>query len=199
MEYDDSELRMPVGVEMRWLEDRAAIEDKDGALTHEMKHAVPGLYVGPATARMDVEELGVRLVISLLTKEERLAPSYRPRVMPTLNAYRVGDEPPAMAVREMALEFPDDDTAEVSLAGLRRVTHIMHEALTHGWRVLVHCREGISRSPFLVCAYYIAAGHASTMRDALTLLRKDRACAQPLDYFRRLLAKYETELYLRGI
>ncbi|KAF8187711.1 protein-tyrosine phosphatase-like protein [Pholiota molesta] len=63
-------------------------------------------------------------------------------------------------------------------------------ALRAGWNVLVHCQQGVSRSPAIVIAYLIRQ-HGMTFDAAYALVRRKRACVKPNSGFVRALQEYE--------
>lgn len=63
------------------------------------------------------------------------------------------------------------------------------EAIAGGGTVLVHCRQGKSRSATLVLAYLIAH-HNYSAKNALVFLRTRRRMVSPNPYFRKQLHEY---------
>jgi len=66
---------------------------------------------------------------------------------------------------------------------------LIHKALSNGEAVLVHCRCGVSRSVSLVCAYFIKY-QGMTHMEAIRLVQKRRACANPNKSFRHQLRSF---------
>ncbi|KAJ7266452.1 protein-tyrosine phosphatase-like protein [Mycena haematopus] len=66
----------------------------------------------------------------------------------------------------------------------------IERALKRGEGVLVHCQQGISRSPSIVIAYLIR-NHGMSYDAALAFVRRKRACAKPNSGFARALMEWE--------
>lgn len=69
----------------------------------------------------------------------------------------VGTEPipadnPASGIRQLRIPVPDVDYADL-LIHLPGACNFIHQAINAGGVVLVHCVQGISRSPTVVAAY----------------------------------------------
>ncbi|KAJ6608519.1 protein-tyrosine phosphatase-like protein [Mycena sp. CBHHK59/15] len=66
----------------------------------------------------------------------------------------------------------------------------IERALRRGESVLVHCQQGVSRSPSIVIAYLIR-NHAMSYDAALAYVRRKRACVKPNPGFARALVEWE--------
>ncbi|KAJ7915036.1 protein-tyrosine phosphatase-like protein [Mycena leptocephala] len=66
----------------------------------------------------------------------------------------------------------------------------IERALRRGEGVLVHCQQGVSRSPSIVIAYLIR-NHAMSYDAALAFVKRKRACAKPNPGFARALVEWE--------
>ncbi|KAJ7247047.1 protein-tyrosine phosphatase-like protein [Mycena rebaudengoi] len=66
----------------------------------------------------------------------------------------------------------------------------IERALRRGESVLVHCQQGVSRSPSIVIAYLIR-NHAMSYEAALSFVRRKRACIKPNPGFARALVEWE--------
>ncbi|KAJ7474978.1 protein-tyrosine phosphatase-like protein [Mycena latifolia] len=66
----------------------------------------------------------------------------------------------------------------------------IERALRRGEGVLVHCQQGVSRSPSIVIAYLIR-NHAMSYDAALAFVKRKRACAKPNPGFARALIEWE--------
>ncbi|KAF7378167.1 hypothetical protein MSAN_00241200 [Mycena sanguinolenta] len=66
----------------------------------------------------------------------------------------------------------------------------IERALKRGEGVLVHCQQGVSRSPSIVIAYLIR-NHGMSYDAALAFVRRKRACAKPNPGFARALMEWE--------
>lgn len=76
------------------------------------------------------------------------------------------------------------------------VADLIHEDLTAGRAVLVHCKMGVSRSSTLVCAYLIKY-HGKTHMEAIHFVQSKRPCVNPIKSFRLQLKAYEHEIRAR--
>ncbi|KAG6860699.1 hypothetical protein C0995_008371 [Termitomyces sp. Mi166 len=65
-------------------------------------------------------------------------------------------------------------------------------ALRSGRNVLVHCQQGISRSPAVVIAYLIR-NHGMSYDNAFALLKRKRACVKPNSGFVSALREWEAD------
>lgn len=68
------------------------------------------------------------------------------------------------------------------------------EQLQAGRRVLVHCREGLSRSPSIVVAHLMQHNQL-TLQDALSLVEERNSIVRINEGFLRQLAELEEELF----
>ncbi|KAJ7474995.1 protein-tyrosine phosphatase-like protein [Mycena latifolia] len=66
----------------------------------------------------------------------------------------------------------------------------IERTLRRGKGVLVHCQQGVSRSPSIVIAYLIR-NHAMYYDAALAFVKRKRACAKPDPGFARALIEWE--------
>lgn len=79
------------------------------------------------------------------------------------------------------LHLPINDAAPIPEGALRRGTAFIHEWVTAGQKVLVHCQMGISRSPSFVIAYLIEYEEMS-LRDAMCLVSAQHFPSYPHAY-----------------
>lgn len=73
---------------------------------------------------------------------------------------------------------------------MRRVRQFIDAALQQGGRVLVHCGDGISRSPALIIAYLMMTFNV-THEEAFLHVQARRFCASPNLSFQRQIEAYE--------
>jgi protein-tyrosine phosphatase len=73
------------------------------------------------------------------------------------------------------------------------VVQFINESVVHGKNIFVHCTSGVSRSVTLVIAYLMYQNKMS-LREALTLVRNSRPCAEPNIGFWKQLIALEQEL-----
>jgi hypothetical protein len=88
------------------------------------------------------------------------------------------------------------DNADVLLS-LVRCTDWIHQAVTAGGRVLVHCRLGVNRGPAVVVAYLIRFHGLSLMAAADTV--NGQKTIELSDYFFTQLAIWESSVALLGL
>ncbi|RNA37396.1 dual specificity phosphatase [Brachionus plicatilis] len=89
--------------------------------------------------------------------------------------------------------FLDDTPYALINVYFDRLADKMHEHLTRGGRVLVHCMLGVSRSTSLVLAYLMKYKNMS-LKSAYDLAASRRPCARPNPGFWRQLVDYEKKL-----
>ncbi|PPQ68531.1 hypothetical protein CVT25_005453 [Psilocybe cyanescens] len=91
-------------------------------------------------------------------------------------------------------KIPIQDEGSVDLKPyLEAVCSWIARALGQGRSVLVHCQQGISRSPAIIIAYLMRAHHMSYSNAYSFVLRK-RACIKPNSGFVRALQEWEAAL-----
>jgi len=73
---------------------------------------------------------------------------------------------------------------------LEAVCNHIDKALRSGRSVLVHCQQGVSRSPSVVIAYLIR-NHGMSFDSAHALLKRKRACIKPNSGFIMALQEWE--------
>lgn len=103
-------------------------------------------------------------------------------------------DPPAAVegVEHMHIEVPDDNVAHLS-AHLSPACRQIDEWLRSGASVLVHCSSGVSRSPTVAIAFFIAHRGLS-LRDAFTRVLSTRNCVCPGTTFFSDLQRFELEV-----
>ena len=139
---------------------------------------IPNLYIGPWEARSDVEKLNVKCVVSVLTNKERGYSIYPAELPENVieHSYDINDVP--NATLEPVLD---------------QCLSIIHQTLTAGSGVLVHCAAGISRSASVIIAYLIQY-EGMTMTDAIRHLKSVRPSVYPNRSFMEQLAEFEKKL-----
>lgn len=89
------------------------------------------------------------------------------------------------------VDHPGDDLFVVAprcLEFLRQALDENDEERDNEHRVLVHCASGASRSVSIVAAYLMRFGHAASLEESLTMIRKGRPHANPnVGFFHQLL------------
>lgn len=77
----------------------------------------------------------------------------------------------------MLLHLPTVDRCAVSLEMLERGVRWVHEHLSRGAKVVIHCEHGIGRSALLLCCVLVSA--TCSPLEALTRAKDTRACVSP--------------------
>jgi protein-tyrosine phosphatase len=75
---------------------------------------------------------------------------------------------------------------------LESACNFIDKALRSGKNVLVHCQQGISRSPSIVIAYLIR-NHGMSFDAAYSHVKRKRACMKPNAGFVRCLQEWEVQ------
>ncbi|KAG6828986.1 hypothetical protein H0H92_006108 [Tricholoma furcatifolium] len=75
---------------------------------------------------------------------------------------------------------------------LEAACNYIDRALRSGRNVLVHCQQGISRSPAIVIAYLIR-NHGMSYDNAFALIKRQRACIKPNPGFVAALRDWEAD------
>lgn len=88
------------------------------------------------------------------------------------------------------IEILDQPNTEL-LPHLEAACAYMDRALKSGRNVLVHCQQGVSRSPSIVIAYLIR-NYGMSFDNALSLLKRQRACVKPNSGFISALREWES-------
>ena len=133
----------------------------------------PGIYIGNLSSSMNIEEItkkGITHIMSVMNGSGKYWDSIK------YSTYHVNDDSWIDLSQhfESAIGFIDN-------------------AIFTGGKVLVHCREGVSRSVTMVLAYIIYKEKISPSV-ALKKIQDARSKANPNNGFMRLLQKYYEEI-----
>ncbi|RDB24319.1 Dual specificity protein phosphatase 1B [Hypsizygus marmoreus] len=131
------------------------------------------LYVGSLSAVQDKELLHEHRISHLIQVLD--APWLPLSEKDGFNCYRI--------------DILDQSTADLR-PHLEAVCNHIDRALKNGRNVLVHCQQGISRSPAIVIAYLIR-NHGMSFDNAYALLKRKRACIKPNSGFVSALREWE--------
>ncbi|GAA5969055.1 hypothetical protein JCM8115_000290 [Rhodotorula mucilaginosa] len=144
-------------------------------MRREAQEILPGLYVGPfqpSTKREILKNLGVTHILCIAETREAhiLKPKFPGEFEYLIQDIRDADDQNLIRIFPQACQFIDG-------------------ALENGGRVLVHCGDGISRSPAIVTAYVMiktGLGH----EDAFAFVQARRFCVAPRTEFVHQLEAY---------
>lgn len=75
-------------------------------------------------------------------------------------------------------KIPLKDDGSNDCDEIDRAVDSLHELIDQGHRVLVHCRQGVSRSPLVVAAY-LSKYEGHTLNSALEVVQNGRKIADP--------------------
>lgn len=141
-----------------------------------ISHIHNGIYLSGKAALEQANDLradGVRAVVRL----DRVFPLSLP------SSHWPGDF--------SVLHLPIEDGAPVPDGVFRQVTDFMHQHLSNGEKVLVHCQMGISRSTTMVLAYLIEH-EGMSLPQAFQVVRAGRPGVWPhMALIRSLVAHYK--------
>ncbi|CAK5274415.1 unnamed protein product [Mycena citricolor] len=88
-----------------------------------------------------------------------------------------------------SIDIRDKETVDIA-PYLEAACIWIEKALSRGEGVLVHCQQGVSRSPSIIIAYLIR-NHGMSYDAALAHVKRRRACAKPNPGFARALMEWE--------
>lgn len=141
------------------------------ASAHEI---IPGLWLGDCDTADDVEKLlswNVHGVVDL-----------------TGEAYTHDHT----KLKYLTIHIVDDPQSNIEQY-FQQTNEFIHSFLSKSQSVYVHCLMGVSRSSSIVIAYLMWAHHLS-LRDAMSLVQRKRACIKPNIGFESQLKNYEKML-----
>ncbi|KAL6040712.1 Dual specificity phosphatase 14 [Balamuthia mandrillaris] len=146
---------------------------KETLLDWRPSEILPGaLYLGSNDAAKDRDMLRSLAVTHILTVARGLHPRFREELVYLL------------------LEV-DDWLGEDLLSYMDEATSFIHDAISQGGVVLVHCAAGVSRSATMVIAYLMRF-QGMTYDEARNHTRNARPCIEPRCNFMRQLRLYES-------
>lgn len=88
----------------------------------------------------------------------------------------------------------NDDPLQNILYDLDQITNFIYRCVSHKINILIHCEEGISRSPTAICSYMIKYLRMNT-KYSCDLLYQKRCVVNPNEGFIDQLIKYEKRHY----
>ncbi|GAA5862546.1 hypothetical protein JCM8547_002099 [Rhodosporidiobolus lusitaniae] len=144
-------------------------------MRREAQEILPGLYIGPFQPSWKLEvlqKLGITHILCIAeTREQHLfKPKFPGRIVYMVEEIRDADDQNLIRIFPQARNFIDS-------------------ALQAGGRVLVHCGDGISRSPAIVTAY-VMIRTGLTHEDAFAFVQARRFCVAPRTEFVHQLEAY---------
>lgn len=91
------------------------------------------------------------------------------------------------------IRFDIDDSMDADIKSLFPITNYhIQKTLQNGESILIHCKEGISRSPTVACAYLISIGYI--YEEALSIISKARPVSEINIGFQSQLINYSNEI-----
>ncbi|TFK25308.1 phosphatases II [Coprinopsis marcescibilis] len=139
-----------------------------------MDEVIPGLWLGSLSSAQNTENLrkkGIRSVVSVLRG--------RLRIEQTMIRYQISLD-----------DTPDADILAHFIPAINFITH----QLGKGYKVLVHCHAGISRSTTIVAAYLMLTRRL-TVDAALDIIREARSIIDPNEGFLKQLEVFHQAKY----
>ncbi|ORY90920.1 protein-tyrosine phosphatase-like protein [Leucosporidium creatinivorum] len=144
-------------------------------MRREAQEILPGLYVGPfqpSWRLATLQALGITHILCIAESREQHLFSAR---FPENFVYLI-------------LEMRDADDQNL-IRIFPQTQAFIDSAIAQGGRVLVHCGDGISRSPAVVTAYVMCKSGLSH-EDAFTFVQSRRFCVAPRTEFQHQLEAY---------
>lgn len=123
----------------------------------------PGLYVGSLRAALDVENLNIHNITSVLTVAAKLSVC-----LPETIGHTTVE----------IIDHPAADILDVLPVALAFIDKVILDPIKHDQSIIVHCASGISRSVSVCCAWLMTREHL-TYEDSLQLIRQNRPLAMP--------------------
>lgn len=148
-----------------------------GLETHVEKHAtnahqiVNHLFLGNLEAATDPFWLGehqIKQVLSILSTQT--CPSYESSKFDKVNIQHKYVEADDASTQMIAKHFPE-------------AVEFIRESISKEENILVHCRQGVSRSATIVCAYLMSLHTDWSPEETVSFVRKSRAVADPNEGF----------------
>lgn len=137
---------------------------------------IPGLYLGE--------------VISAVNKEDLLKHNITAIVNCTTSFKSSFEEIDYFNIK--VLDSGDAESVSLMTAALQPAANFIHEKLSQGDKVLVHCHRGLSRSPTIIAAYLILFQKLSV--DQAISVIKNKRFVKPRLEFKQALMKLEKDL-----
>lgn len=88
----------------------------------------------------------------------------------------------------------DDDPSQNIFKHLDKITNFIHRCVKHNLNILIHCGEGISRSPTAICSYMIKYLRMD-VKYSINLLYQKRCVVNPNNGFIEQLHQYQIKNY----
>ena len=86
--------------------------------------------------------------------------------------------------------LPVEEFTSPSLSQLKVGTKFINEAIINNKKIFIHCREGVSRAPCFLIAYFIKY-HKKSFKSSLNLIKKTRPFIKILPSQEKILIKFE--------
>lgn len=137
-----------------------------------MNKILPGLYIGNFRDSRDEEQLKLNKITHILSVHINAKPFKSDRIYFCISAHDSGTE-------DLSQYFEE-------------CNDFIHSARIYGGNVLVHCLAGMSRSVTVTAAYIMTVMNLG-WRDALSVIRVNRECANPNFGFQKQLLAFQHE------
>lgn len=103
------------------------------------------------------------------------------------------DDPEQPGLQTVSVRSFDDEPGAEDLGVLKRALCKINKALEKQEKVLVHCRQGVDRSPTVVAAYLMAK-YGLTYNEAYNAVLSRRIIAQPNEVYPTIMRKNEDKI-----
>ena len=144
---------------------------------NNLNHIIGNIYIGMFESSTNIHLLiknNIKYIINItmFNKPDNVLQEYR-----------------KLKINHYTFKFVDDESVDISRF-INDTNKIINKAVEKKQNILVHCQEGISRSPTAVIAYLIKQLEIKDVDRCISILRKKRPCIRPNIGFIKQLKEY---------
>jgi len=144
---------------------------------NNLNHIIGNIYIGTFESSTNIPLLmknNIKYIINItmFNKPDNVLQEYR-----------------KLRINHYTFKFVDDESVDINKF-INDTNTIINKAVEKKKNILVHCQEGISRSPTAVIAYLIKQLEIKDVDRCISMLRKKRPCIRPNVGFVKQLKEY---------